>query len=372
MVSREMLFLPDELLLAIFRQLPVPDVFQLALTNRRLADIAQRYGKSIAPCAVRNSFPDASLLIRADVATQDFEWLKSLVPRYLATVLIDRFRLRSPHMFHDDYGIPAEDEDGEKLRGAVAQGLCILSRLSVISKEGYKLPENDVPRQPFRERARRFLKYREPRDSRSRALDLLHRRENMIRARRLQYLETLDNQSVQNYRLMFAFLIQPFLTNYDPPTAFLVTCFRSGAREPHGPDSFDWDGDDGKRLYRADSWVNWYIFHEGPLLFWKQWYYCNDKTLIRDRALDAWNTRTSEQISIERESIADMGPIIKPSVPYRDIADLHLVPALQDYRRKKTELLRVNQYKPKEILNDVPYWIGFRNNSERKYWHGFP
>ncbi|RYP57946.1 hypothetical protein DL769_009193 [Monosporascus sp. CRB-8-3] len=363
--------LPDEVIIAIFQNLAVPDVFQLALTDRRLAAIAVTYSKSIAPLAARNSFPDAHLLTHTSCSVQDFEWLKGLVPRFIATVLVDKFRLRSPHMYLDDYGIPAEVEDGEELRGQIVQGLRVLNRLSVISKDVYRIPEGSIPRRPLHERAWGFVKQHERRDSMYRALDLLRRREQLVLERRLEYIVGLDAQSLENYRLMYAFLFQPFLVNHDPHTASSVSCWGSGPREPHGPDDFDWSGDDGRRLFRGDSWLNWYILHEGPLLFWNQWYYCHNGNLIKDKALNAWNTRNAKQVCVERNALIGLEATLKSTGPiyYRDLSHL---PALRSYRRKKTHLLRGNRYECKEVLNHVPYWVNFRDSHNRAHWRGDP
>ncbi|KAK7743342.1 hypothetical protein SLS62_010665 [Diatrype stigma] len=367
-----MLLLPNELLVAIFQFLPVPDVFQLALTNRRLHAIAREYEKSIAPCAARVSFPDATLLTRAGPGTtQDFEWLKGLVPKYIATVLVDRLRLMAPQTYIGEYGIPAEDEDGEVLRGLVVEGLCVLNRLSIISKEVYKLPDSDVPqpRTSLRERVRRLLRHGKLRRSKPRPHEMLHRREDLIRDRRRRYLEGLPIQSLEAYHLMFAFLIQPIQTHYDLHTADLSNYFGPDGRDPTGLESFDRADDHAKRLFQGNSWLNWYILHEGPLLFWKQWYYCNDRNLIRDRALAAWYARAGEQVWIERDAVFDLRDIISHPIRYECMFKLCGQPALINHRRKKLE----GRYKrPQEVLNDVPYWINFRDYRERHNLQGFP
>ncbi|RYO98817.1 hypothetical protein DL764_006980 [Monosporascus ibericus] len=137
-----MLSLPDEVIIAVFQNLAVPDDFPLALAGRRLAVPVMTYSQRIAPFAAQNSFPDAHLLTYASSSVQDFEWLKSLVPRYITTLLVDKFRLRRPHMYSDDYGIPTESRTGRSFEVK----LRVLNRLSIVSKEVYRIVEGGMPR----------------------------------------------------------------------------------------------------------------------------------------------------------------------------------------------------------------------------------
>ncbi|KAF2729309.1 hypothetical protein EJ04DRAFT_516036, partial [Polyplosphaeria fusca] len=78
----------------------------------------------------------------------------------------------------------------------------------------------------------------------------------------------------------------------------LSSAFRtsiSNYGEDYKPWIFDWGcGIDGQRLLRrGNSWLTWFVLHEGPDLFWKQWWdlppcETQTKNYIRDVAIEAF------------------------------------------------------------------------------------
>lgn len=72
-----------------------------------------------------NTFPTADLLLRHDaspVGAAGFAWLKGLVPKYLAAVVVDRVRVQSPELCLEEYGIRAESKAGDALRVRTKKG----------------------------------------------------------------------------------------------------------------------------------------------------------------------------------------------------------------------------------------------------------
>lgn len=123
----------------------------------------------------------------------------------------------------------------------------------------------------------------------------------MIVEQRLLYLKHLDAQIISDYHFMYSLLLAAFRTNHDPPSAALMG--HNWTRKHDGAlHRLDWSGDDGRRLHKGNSWVNWFIMHEGPPLFWKQWKGDTEEKFIRNRVLQAWSFRLEQQIAIKRDA----------------------------------------------------------------------
>ncbi|KAF2430850.1 hypothetical protein EJ08DRAFT_660525 [Tothia fuscella] len=300
--------LPDDLLILISQYLKVHDIFSLRQTAPHLAAFIISNSTHIALSVARNTFPKTGLLLRSTSNNvHDFQWLKSLVPRYFASVLVDRYRLRSPDLFGEFYSIPAESERGDSARARVENGLLVFKTLSDVSYAIYRLPVSKIPQKPFRERLTRTLKLQIFRSGYT-AIDMLQRRETEISKRRLAYLQSLEKQDIDNFKITIALFLGAVLTNGD-----------YSARMSHhfkydGPDMFDWEGKDGKggkTICRGDSWVNAFLLHKGPMLFWKQWYRQVEENNVKEIVLREWRARSSRQIDIERNGAVDVVEALK-------------------------------------------------------------
>jgi hypothetical protein len=136
--------LPPEILIPICQQLHLQDLLAFRLTSRHISLVVSTHSPVIAPVVARNQFPYATLLLRAPKSgCHDLTWLQSLVPKYLAAVLVDRARL-TPSTFQNYVPhIPAESPLGDTLRARVENGWRILKQLSDISKDVYALPGDE-------------------------------------------------------------------------------------------------------------------------------------------------------------------------------------------------------------------------------------
>jgi hypothetical protein len=269
--------LPEDVLILIFSQCRIDELLALRLTSSRARDLIAQYITTIAPCVARSTFPLSRLLLTPpdDPSAYTLEWLKGLIPQHLAAVLVDRHRF-AHEWVQPRYGIPAEDAYGEALRGRVANGWRVLRRFAQISDEVYGLAARDVLSSTAE------LAWKVVHPSRYK-FEVFRRREDMILERRLQYISGLSNDLAKDYKLMFMLL----------SSAFRISILNLG--DDHKPWIFDWScGIDGQRLLRrGNSWLTWFMLHEGPHLFWNQWWMlpCDapeTKNYIRDRSIDAW------------------------------------------------------------------------------------
>ncbi|KAF2638787.1 hypothetical protein P280DRAFT_470833 [Massarina eburnea CBS 473.64] len=273
--------LPDDILILIFSHCRIDELFTLRLTSSKARDIIAEYITTIAPCAARSTFPHCELLLTplADPGAYTVEWLKGLIAQHLAAVLVDRHRF-SHGWTEQRYGIPAEDAYGEELRSRVANGWRVLRRLSGISADVYTLGAKDVLK------SRTDLAWKVVHPARY-EFEVFKQREDLVLERRLEYIDQLSDDMAKDYKLMFMLLSSAFRTSI------------SNLGDDHKPWIFDWScGIDGQRLLRrGNSWLTWFVLHEGPQLFWNQWWsLCPDapgtKNHIRDRSIEAWFGRT--------------------------------------------------------------------------------
>ncbi|KAF2247683.1 hypothetical protein BU26DRAFT_429771 [Trematosphaeria pertusa] len=113
--------------------------------------------------------------------------------------------------------------------------------------------------------------------------DVFKQREDLILSRRLEYIKDLSDELAKDYKLTFMLLSSAFRTSI------------SNYGDDYKPWIFDWGcGIDGQRLLRrGNSWLTWFVLHEGPQLFWDQWWSLSPdcaatKNHIRDRSIEAW------------------------------------------------------------------------------------
>jgi hypothetical protein len=375
--------LPVEIIELVFRHTVIDDLLSLRLVCHSFRTIIDARIESLGKQVARNTFPKARLLLRPSPnGICDFKWLKSLIPKRLAAIIVDKHRNRNRNR-NRNYGvvtgIPAEEVFGDELRSKVENGWRVFKRLSNISKTVYTMPENELPpiesEIDFEEYSARKLAdilkdlkvnatgpattadlqvetEKQPVDTGSSKsatilsrcfrrlrrkarlqsgsfgipvsnLDLLlkfqrskiliiEKREHLIWKRSTQFIGELPFQDSSDYGLLHSLLFWPFqnATLLQPPRAVY------GGDSPFVIFAFDfnwavdriwqgrtiWDAS-AINLIRANSWVNWYLLHEGPDMFWTQW---NGETqddrcnYIRDKLRLAWAERKEAQIAVER------------------------------------------------------------------------
>ncbi|KAF2119250.1 hypothetical protein BDV96DRAFT_341978 [Lophiotrema nucula] len=136
MAMPALLVLPNEILVLLCRQLTIPALLALRLVHSHFASLVLANEATIAPYVASNTFPGAKRLLQVEAdERRDFEWLKSLVLKYLAAVLVDRYRLCPKELFPQSprRWIPTEEECGDFLRSHVESGLRVYKSLSALS-----------------------------------------------------------------------------------------------------------------------------------------------------------------------------------------------------------------------------------------------
>jgi hypothetical protein len=373
--------LPTELIEPIFSQVAIDDLLSLRLVCQSFRVIIDSRINTLAPQIARNTFPKARLLLRPPPDFKyDLKWLKGLIPKRLASIIVDRHR--KEHLeFGLVLGIPAEEVFGDELRAKVENGWRVYKRLSKISRAVYALPESEIP--PIESeldlgidpQTRRINDYKNIRLNatgpatthelllelktrpgtcknnstggettsaffsrmfhrfcrklHSRALHSptpflsgapneihnpklidIERREHLVWKRSTQFIGKLSDDDSSDYGLLHSFFHWVFAseTHLDPP----LCVYGQDARFVIFAFDFVWDVDrfsnsSATNLVHANSWVNWYLLHEGPDLFWKQWN-CESSGLksqnqhyIRDALRHAWAERSETQVAIERK-----------------------------------------------------------------------
>ncbi|OCL14830.1 hypothetical protein AOQ84DRAFT_358565 [Glonium stellatum] len=372
--------LPDDVLILAISQCCIDELFCLRLTSYRLAAIISSYITVIAPAVARRTFPEADLLTRLPKGTHTFRWLKGLIPKQLAAILVDRHRFA--HTWANSrYGIPAEDPFGDELRGRVANGWCVFKKISNISQGVYEiaptrlvLSKKELSLALFNRSRLKFL--------------ILECRENIILERRLDYIKSLPEKDAKDYKLMFLLLSSVFrvslTTNYG---------------EEYKPWIFDWGhGIDSQRLVRkGESWMTWYILHEGPSLFWQQWWVKSPrspdtKNFIRDHSLRSWFSNSSKGIrasvpgfapddwidtndkahSLQRDFAHKIQKALEEKSVTGELGSSNAISYFNPipYFIKYSYCRRLRQHRredpPKETMDHVPFHVDFRCPEELK------
>ncbi|KAF2032993.1 hypothetical protein EK21DRAFT_109446 [Setomelanomma holmii] len=262
--------LPDDILITIFTHCDVDSIFAARLTCVAFPSVISTYINTIAPKAARNTFPGCEVLLTPPNQGYSLKWLRSRIPEQLASVILDKNKLRrSPHINSGfPYGIPSESDcaEAKHWRACVANGWRILSSLYMISKEV----------------------------------------EAIILEKRLAFIERLSSLDPLNYVYLWRLLLWVFRP-YKRPDA------REGSVEEDCPQDLN-DSPPSRTSTINDisqgwSWLNWYILHVGPSPFVQQWSIpssratSSSQNLIRDLIWKARSARSPHQIEVEREYI---------------------------------------------------------------------
>jgi hypothetical protein len=363
--------LPEDIMILIFSQCRIDDLLTLRLTNRKIKDIIAEYIVTIAPSVARQTFPASNLLLQPLSKPTDYSlgWLKFLIPQQLAAILVDRHRF-SLDWTQQRYGIPAEDSYGDELRARVANGWCVLRKLSNISKEVYAMsPRNVLKSTDMALSVVRPSKYK---------FELFRQREELILKRRLQFIKEISDDMTKDYKLMFVLLSSAFRTSL------------SNYGDDFTPWIFDWGcGIDGQRLLRrGNSWLTWFVLEAGPELFWQQWWALPPdtpatKNYIRDKSLAAWfgdcktnpedfvrqflprewNDVNEKWHSVQRDNAYEVQKAIEEKVAASVSGDFSSVNPLQyfvQYAEVREQREQLTIPPVVESMSHVPFHVDFR------------
>jgi hypothetical protein len=396
--------LPDDVLCVIFQQADLTSFFALQTVCKSIHDFTLIYISSIVPAVARNTFLETAPLLLLRPLRYDAQWLARLIPRYLATVIIDRYGLNAPEPSTGErgcYRIPATELAGEEFRSRIANGFQVMMKLSLLSKEVYGAPreamfveyrrikdahrKNSAPwsasklsgsitsktRESIVLRPllsqHHYAPRRKPKSEQkedSKHVKTIEKLETVIFHRRKEYLLSISQRDIEDFRLMFPVFTACLRINQDG------TPYPS----PFKPDFFDWGGNcdsRGHRVNSGDSWVNWLILYEGPLLFWKQWcppslYRDNRTTMAKTQLLRSWDQRGYKQVEVETKAAQDFERFLRTKVGVvamggRPARATDPNPYFEQYILDENGESRLDEDSVvEETLGNIPYFIDFR------------
>lgn len=363
--------LPEDVLILILCQCRIDELLTLRFTSSKTRDVISEYITTIAPCVARSTFPLSHLILvpPEPPSRPTLQWLKGLIPQQLAAILVDNHR-NCHDWSQQRYGIPAEDPHGSVLRARVANGWLVLRRLSLISEEVYNLHERNVLKSTT------DLAWKLVHPSRFK-FEVFRQREDLILERRLEYIKNISDDLARDYKLMFMLLSSAFRTSV------------SNYGDDYKPWIFDWGcGIDGRRLLRrGNSWLTWFVLHEGPELFWQQWWMLSSdltstKNHIRDRSIEAWFGKTKityddfirqflpkewndvneKWHDIQRDYASKVQKAMEAKASSASTDFMSVNPILYFTQYAEAKQLREESGMPpvKETLSHVPFHIDFR------------
>lgn len=291
---RLLLQTPD-LLLKVIELSDIDTLFSLRLTSRGIHNLISLYESTISQAVAKVTFRTDGLLLRPPSDGKcSIRWLISLIPKQLATIAVDRGHFDDIPNF---YGVSAENPEGDPVRERVDRGWRILQRLSLIARNISMISEGELLSPKYHGKSSLF-----PLTRRKRELEITARSEHLVTETRLEYCRTLGSSDILDYRLMEHY-VHPCIHNVH---IHLRDMSRSRT---------NWT-----QLLRTEQknaelmlgWMKWFILKEGPSLFWEQWWRQGKMTpqytkqvsglSALDRMLQAYHSRSKEQIKIEAEA----------------------------------------------------------------------
>jgi hypothetical protein len=287
------------------------------------------------------------------------------VNKYLATILVDRFKLSSERWFFEPRYIPTESEIGDRLRKRVENGWVVLKRLSDISKEVYALPNMELksPSTYTSTSVKQRLRVVFQHGGKGRGThNLMKCRERLVLDRRLRYLQTLNENDVEDFRITTALLAAAFKTKHDQPSAILLSTHRN---DYQGPNEFDWNIKQSIMNENGNSWVNWAILHEGPIQFFRQWIHLKSVpatcSVVKQWLLDMSKRYSNEEKAIQQASARELQEVVK-AWSMRDLLKRGYVEdEMSRYVAWENglERFRSGEPTPPSWTDDVPYFVHF-------------
>ncbi|KAH7347101.1 hypothetical protein BKA66DRAFT_477825 [Pyrenochaeta sp. MPI-SDFR-AT-0127] len=344
------LHLPDDILISIFSQCRIDEILAWRLTHARARSLIDEYMATIAPAVALATFPHSDRLIRPlEGSTKyNFRWLKGLIPRQLAALLVDRHRIADEWM-QSRYGIPAEDPFGDELRARVTNGWCVLRSLSNISREVHGTPAKSLlgSRADIANKLLRPSRFK---------LEALVAKEDIILSKRLDHIRSLPVQHAKDYKLMMALLSATFSTSI------------SNVGAEFEPWIFDWgDGIDGQRAFRkGQTWLASFVLAQGPDLFWMQWWSLphdspQTQNYIRDLALHTFRQLPTPLVDHQRSLAHFFQTVVNEQADVMGHFDgSNPFPYFKEYAkcRRQRELDNVPPFGG--IMADVPFRVNFK------------
>ncbi|KAI5918526.1 hypothetical protein F4810DRAFT_691842 [Camillea tinctor] len=302
-ITADMESLPPELVHPILETCIIDDVFNLRLVSRSFLAWIDYYLSTVAYQIARNTFPKARLILRpTHEGVYDLAWLRTLVPRRLASIVLDKDARRPDDPTNTmRYRIPSEDGSGDLLRKRVSGAWCLIKRIGTIYKDVYALPLD--------------------------AGASLSDREEMVYERVLFMIKSLEPHECEAFFILAYVLLSAFhdencrlrrwryyLENSQYKASDGFCFFDCRARHPPSPkselgaESTGEVSDHPRHPDHGNSWIWSWIFREGADAFWKQWglgaLRLEPENYVALKLQDAWSQRSEAQVHIERETSA--------------------------------------------------------------------
>ncbi|KAL8677945.1 MAG: hypothetical protein Q9186_005668 [Xanthomendoza sp. 1 TL-2023] len=360
-----LLSVPDEILILICQNLTIPSIFTVRLVCSHIANLVLNYSQAIVPEVAHTTFPDARLLLRVPSGQyRDFAWLKGLIHRYLAAVLVDRFKLSSTRLFFEPHGIPAESDIGEALRSRVENGWHVFQNLGKLTEDAQYLPYKYQSSVSIRDRLRHGAYSRHKRDrlAEKKAYDGLEHRITKC-------VNEWPRTSLEDYQLTTFLLHLAFRTKHDQPEARSLPTHRISY---DGPDDFDWNAKEGILLENYNSWANWAILPLGSPTFFRQWSPISEEPkscLIKDSLLRMWKSTTPEEVKFLRRVAVTIRDTMRRNGIHEGSWE-QLLDGCQKYKAWELGLGRflAGEPLPLDWMDQMPYFVDFtsscRTNTE--------
>ncbi|KAF2846881.1 hypothetical protein T440DRAFT_540304 [Plenodomus tracheiphilus IPT5] len=330
--------LPDDILIAVISTCDVQTILSVRLSCASFCAIVSNYINTIAPAVARYTFPQCDVLLKRPTAGYSIRWLRDLLHLYLASVVLDKDKLRRSPYWNSGfpYGIPSESgcELAVQWRKRIATGWRVLKSFHLVSQNVYDDRTREKRRPsalgrlsgglrssrlwqsvscPYLECAEhRMLDGRDRRESRwgpnstkEDRYEHLKRRESKILKQRLNLLEQLKDDDLLSYVYLWRLLLWTFRPYRKPDTIEAIE--RLTENTSSSPDN-NWSAiiDD---IAQGCSWLNWFVLFVGPQPFIDQWAinpensYAQQPYLLRDMIWKTYGSRTPHQIEVEREYI---------------------------------------------------------------------
>lgn len=339
--------LPDDILILLFSRCDIETIFSLRLTCNSLRSVIEEYITTIAPASARYTYPSCDLLLKPPRDGHSIRWLRDLIPAQLASIVLDKDKLRRhPYDCGFLYGIPSESDCEEALhwRKRITNGWKVLRQFHLISSAVYSSFDGESQRpNGFRKVSggvrstriwqaascpyagctehgmRRVFTSKHRRDShdshneqQKEATDLIsgiRRKEAQILKKRLAHLDTLSTQDLLDYTNLWRILLHIFRPYTKPEPAVHETAQPSPLHtvtpRPSWPSVIS-------DISQGCSWLNWFILHTGTAPFLAQWTLSPPPSSspqhtshhIRNTIHHAWTTRSTHQIELERDYIS--------------------------------------------------------------------
>nr|OQO31006.1 hypothetical protein B0A51_01245 [Rachicladosporium sp. CCFEE 5018] len=243
--------LPKDALLLVISRLDIDCFLNARLLDRATHDLIIRHIRGLVASVARATFAsDLGFLTRRPLpadsgASACLTWLKALRYHYLAAVMLEcrRFNARRDS---DLVIVSAEDPVGDDARFHCVAGLRVLNQFAVIAKAVEVLPQEQL-------RGDAGSVARTSGRAQSRVEDVHHEMELRICQRRLDYVRTLDLESLHAYRHLRHEEMVKLLFDY---------AFTPCIGTDHGNDPYKYN-------HFVTSWLFGKVARGGPAWLWQ-------------------------------------------------------------------------------------------------------